>query len=184
MRPGKKLEQAVWALGLGLILLTPTGGPAMTAEDAPETLVIETLSKLYVPVDFDHAMHTEMTECSVCHHHTTGTGPGAATCARCHDGMQEGETVSCSECHAAEPFTRKNLEKLENPEIFHIDKPGLKGAYHINCLGCHYEAGGPTGCQDCHRMTEAGEKRFNTGKFTPAGYRPGTEQHEADNQHQ
>ena len=110
-----------------------------------------------------------MADCSDCHHHTTGSGPASPNCARCHDGVEEGESVSCSDCHAAEPFGRENLEEMENPEIFHIDKPGLKGAYHLNCVGCHQELDGPTGCQDCHTMTEAGEELFNTGKHAPAG---------------
>ena len=41
MQPGKKLLQAAWALGLGLMLLAPAGGLAMDAADAPETVEIE-----------------------------------------------------------------------------------------------------------------------------------------------
>lgn len=159
---------AAVTLSASLTMLVQPGW-TMSADDAPESVEINILSKLYGEVSFDHALHVPMTECSNCHHHTTGTGPGAPTCARCHDGTEEGETVSCSDCHAAEPFTPENLKIMENPEIFHVDKPGLKGAYHINCFGCHEEEGGPTGCQDCHTMTEAGEKRFNTGKYAPAG---------------
>ncbi len=184
MQPGKKMKQAAWALGLGLALLAPATGQAMSAEDAPESVEIDTLAELYGPVSFDHAMHTDVAQCSDCHHHTTGTDPTDPPCVKCHYGREEGETVSCTDCHAAEPFIQENLKKLENPEIFHIDKPGLKGAYHINCLGCHQEVGGPTGCQDCHQMTEAGEKRFDTGKFAPAGYRPGAEQHEPEKKHE
>ncbi len=169
MQPGKKMLQAAWALGLGVMLLAPAGGLAMSADDAPESVEIDSLAKLYGPVEFDHAAHVAMAECSDCHHHTTGTGPAAPTCARCHEGKEEAESVSCYECHAADPFSQENLEKMEDPEIFHIDKPGLKGAYHLNCLGCHKELDGPTGCQDCHTMTEAGEKLFDTGKFAPAG---------------
>jgi len=169
MQPGKKMLQAAWALGLGLMLLAPAGGLAMDAEDAPESVEIDSMSNLYGPVEFNHAMHTEMAGCSECHHHTTGSGPASPTCGHCHDGTEEGDTVSCTECHASEPFSSENIKKMENPEIFHIDKPGLKGAYHLNCIGCHQEVDGPTGCQDCHEMTEAGEKMFNTGKYAPAG---------------
>lgn len=169
MQPGKKMLQAAWALALGVMLLAPAGGLAMDADDAPESVEIDSLAKLYEPVEFDHATHVTLAECSDCHHHTTGSGPASPTCARCHDGAEEGESVSCYDCHAAEPFGQENLQKMENPEIFHIDKPGLKGAYHLNCVGCHQELDGPTGCQDCHTMTEAGEKLFNTGKHAPAG---------------
>jgi len=184
MQPGRKMLKAAWALGLGVVLLAPAGGLAMSADDAPESVEIDSLANLYGPVNFDHAAHVSMAECSNCHHHTTGTGPASPSCGRCHDGMEEAETVSCSDCHAAEPFIEENLAKLENPELFHIDKPGLKGAYHLNCLSCHEETGGPTGCQDCHQMTEAGEKRFNTGKFAPAGYTPGAEHHDAEKKHE
>ena len=168
MRPGKKLDIGPFVLGLGVVLLVPAGVPAMTADDAPERIEISSIAKLYSSVEFDHAAHVEMAECSDCHHHTTGTGPAAPTCARCHDGTEEGDSVSCTDCHAAEPFSQENLKEMEDPEIFHIDKPGLKGAYHLNCVGCHQEVSGPTGCQDCHTMTEAGEKLFHTGKYAPA----------------
>jgi len=184
MQPGKKMLQAAWALGLGVLLLAPAAGLAMSADDAPESVELDSLAKYYGPVAFDHAAHVDMAECSNCHHHTTGTGPAAPTCARCHDGAEEGDSVSCTDCHEAEPFIHANLVKLENPEIYHIDKPGLKGAFHLNCLGCHEETGGPTGCQDCHEITEAGEKLFNTGKFAPAGDKPVAEQHDAETKHE
>jgi len=177
MQPTKKMVQAACILGLGVALLTPAGGLAMDGTDAPDSVEIDSLKNLYTAVQFDHAAHLDMAECADCHHHTTGSGPAAPTCARCHDGTEETDSVSCSDCHAAEPFIHENLIKLENPEIFHVDKPGLKGAYHINCLGCHQEVDGPTGCQDCHQMTELGQKRFNTGKYSPAGYQPGLSFH-------
>jgi hypothetical protein len=36
-----------------------------------------------------------------------------------------------------------------------------------DCLACHEENGAPTGCTDCHAMTDAGEKFYNTGKYAP-----------------
>jgi hypothetical protein len=170
---------AAITLSASLTMLVHTGW-TMDADDAPESVEISSLSKLYGPVAFDHAAHVSMAECSDCHHHTTGTGPANPVCGRCHPGTEEGDTVACTDCHVAEPFTHENLLKMENPEIFHIDKPGLKGAYHINCLGCHQQMDGPTGCQDCHTMTEAGEKRFDTGKYAPKGYKPGVKHHDAE----
>ena len=155
---------------LGLVLLFVGNALAMDAADAPESVDIDTMALLYTAVAFDHAAHLDMAECAECHHHTTGEVPTESSCARCHDGSQEADTVACSDCHAARPFLHENLVKLENPEIFHVDKPGLKGAYHLKCVGCHQDSGGPTGCQECHQMTEQGEKRFNTGKYAPAGY--------------
>lgn len=174
---------AAVTLAASLVILVQPGW-CMDAEDAPESVEINSLANLYSAVEFDHAAHVAMAECSDCHHHTTGTGPAAPTCARCHSGTEVGDTVSCRECHATEPFIRENLEEMDNPEIFHVDKPGLKGAYHINCLGCHQEVAGPTGCQDCHQMTEAGEKRFNSGPYAPAGYSLGAESHESEKRHE
>lgn len=176
MQTGKRIMQTAWTLGflgLGITLLAPANVPAMSGEDAPEVIEIDSLSKLYGPVTFDHGAHVAMATCADCHHHTTGTGTADPSCARCHDGKEEAESVSCSDCHAAEPFNDEGLKRMENHELFHMDKPGLKGAYHLNCITCHQEIGGATGCQDCHTMTEAGEKRFNTGKHAPEGYTPG-----------
>jgi hypothetical protein len=170
MQHQKQTIRAVWMLSLGMVLLTPVCIWAMDAADAPESVDIDTLALLYTAVEFDHAAHVDMVECAACHHHTTGDVPAEASCARCHNGSEGAVTVLCSDCHVARPFLHKNLLKLESPEIFHVDKPGLKGAYHLKCVGCHQESGGPTGCQDCHPMTEQGEKQFYTGKYTPAGY--------------
>lgn len=169
MQPGKKMLQAALVLGFGAMLLAPVSGQAMDADDAPDEIEIDSMANLYEPVTFDHASHTEMAECFDCHHHTTGTGPTSPTCAKCHDGKDEGDTFSCSECHEADPFSDESLKFRDDPTLHHIDKPGLKGAYHLNCIGCHQEVDGPTECQDCHAMTKAGEKMFNTGKYAPAG---------------
>ncbi|HHB76905.1 MAG TPA: class III cytochrome C [Desulfobulbus sp.] len=184
MRFERKLLPAVRAMGLGLLLLIPAGGLAMDVDDAPAAVVIDFLQNLYEPVHFDHTMHLDMATCSHCHHHTIGTGPANPLCARCHAGAGEGDIVACSDCHDAQPFTVENLKKTAEPKLFHIDKPGLMAAFHINCRGCHEEAGGPTGCQDCHKMTEAGEKRFNTGKYAPSGYKAVPKHHDAEKKHE
>ena len=133
----------------------------------PDTVAIASLSELYEPVEFEHAMHTDLADCARCHHHATGTGPATPSCGRCHPGTGAAADVSCRGCHAPDPFSAPNLKKLEEPGLYHIDKPGLKAAYHLNCLSCHRETDAPTGCQDCHAMTEAGQRRFYTGSFRP-----------------
>jgi len=184
MRAKRKLLPIAGTVGLGLLLLSPVAGPAMDADDAPEVVRLDIMTNLYEPVGFDHAMHLEMATCSHCHHHTIGTGPANPLCARCHEGAGEGDIVACSDCHDVHPFTVKNLKKLAEPKLFHIDKPGLMAAFHINCRGCHEENGGPTGCRDCHKMTEAGEKRFNTGRYAPVGCNKGAEGHDAQKHHE
>lgn len=91
------------------------------SEKEPETYTLNGLEKIYDPVIFSHGMHTDFADnCATCHHHSPA-----------------GQTLSCGECHGA-PFNPKNL-----------NMPGLKGAYHLQCMGCHKEMG-PMGCTECH----------------------------------
>lgn len=88
----------------------------------PETLTLNRLEAKYEPVVFSHQMHTLVAEdCATCHHHSAA-----------------GQTPSCNKCHGA-PFDPDNL-----------NMPGLKGAYHLQCMGCHKEVDGPMGCTECH----------------------------------
>ncbi len=169
MQTRKKILRTALALAIGGVLTAPAQVWTMDAGDAPESVTIDSLANLYGPVEFDHALHVEVTSCEQCHHHTTGGDVTDKNCARCHSTSGEADAVSCGECHEPDRFHEKYLESLEAPELYHIDKPGLKGAYHLNCVGCHQETGGPTGCLDCHTMTEDGEKLFDTHiKFSPA----------------
>lgn len=89
----------------------------------PKTYTLNDLEKTYDPVTFSHGMHTDFADnCATCHHHSPA-----------------GETPACGECHGA-PFDPENLAM-----------PGLKGAYHRQCMGCHKEFdAGPAGCTECH----------------------------------
>ena len=163
--------------GLGVLLLSlvlAVGCYAM--DDFPDEVEIDFLVNLYEPVVFDHAMHVDATEsCAVCHHHTTGTGVSDQYCAKCHNGKEEMDTVSCQGCHSADPVSAENLHNPQPDYFYHDDKPSLKAAYHLNCVGCHQGVGGPVGCEDCHAKTEAGDKFYRSGKFAPEK----TEHHES-----
>ncbi len=137
--------------------------------NGPETVELDSLAQYYGPVTFDHAMHADLAEsCADCHHHTTGTEPTNATCARCHTESDEASAIACKDCHSEQPFSAASLKEIENnPQLYHTGKPGLKGAYHQNCLGCHESMGGPTGCQDCHTRNEEGDKLFHAGNYAP-----------------
>ena len=92
----------------------------------PELVILDKLEELYLPVPFDHRGHAEMAEmingCAVCHHHTP-----------------EGASFpACQSCHETSP-------KRED-----IRKPGLKAAYHRQCMGCHRDWSGATQCAACH----------------------------------
>ncbi|GAB4298967.1 MAG: hypothetical protein Kow0090_14430 [Myxococcota bacterium] len=92
----------------------------------PDISHLSHIEDMYEPVSFGHQMHTEIVEnCQKCHHHHT-----------------EVERVPpCRECHQLSGKT--------------LNKPGLKGAYHRQCMNCHREIGsGPLDCDGCHRKKE------------------------------
>lgn len=166
MKPRRKTTMKNWNFTqmplLVIALLFGMAGFA-GAVDEPDSVVLDSLANLYEAVEFDHLMHTELGEdCSICHHHTTGTGPENDNCARCHANSPDNDVVACSQCHLAEPFAAEVLlEKSDNQLLYHKDKPGLKAVYHLNCIGCHEEIDAPTGCQDCHARTAAGDDFFH-----------------------
>ena len=147
----QKLKQQLLLLGMFAacsILLCYQTSWALDPGDSPESVTIDYLTELYEPVEFDHAGHIDFEACSYCHHHTVGTISTRWNCNKCHNNPIEADTVNCSDCHPKDRFGSRYLKTLDDPELFHKEKPGLKGAYHLNCLGCHQEMGGPTGCED------------------------------------
>jgi len=92
----------------------------------PGVIVMDQLSMHYGPVTFDHALHAGMAEmtgqCSNCHHDIGSTGIVAA----------------CRTCHSPTPN--------EKDAIW----PGLKGAYHRQCLSCHKDWAHENACGFCH----------------------------------
>lgn len=142
---------------IGLCSIPASG---MEAEDAPTTVTIDYMEELYEAVDFDHQTHSEMYDCSSCHHHTTGDTPQEQTCRKCHANSEASEDVACSACHKQNRTISSPAAKSTDPFIYHIDIPGLKGALHLQCLGCHRSEGGPVGCRECHDFSPAGRKRF------------------------
>ena len=154
--------------GLGTLLLSAVLAMGCYAMDYPDEIEIDSLGNLYEAVVFDHAMHVDATEsCADCHHHTTGTGAESEYCAKCHDGEVEMDAVLCQDCHSADPLSPENLHNPKPGFTYHNDQPNLKAAYHLNCIGCHQEVDGPTGCEDCHTKTETGHKFYRSGEFAP-----------------
>ena len=106
--------------------------PKARTARGPDQVVLGELEKLYEPVRFNHRAHSDMTkfggDCTLCHHHTPAGG----------------EHPSCKSCH--------------DPGVAHenLAKPGLKGAYHRQCMGCHQEWEGETSCEICHARKAAG----------------------------
>lgn len=167
-----------WIMGVSAVLLVMTHAITLAETvNVPSTVTLDSLSRLYGEVEFDHEMHIDLTEdCSDCHHHTTGTGTTSRECAQCHSDSRGTEVVACRACHLDQPFSAQNImEKEQNIDLFHMDKPGLKAVFHLNCLNCHEQEGAPTGCQDCHERTDTGHAFYDSGRYAPAGKSPGSE---------
>jgi predicted CXXCH cytochrome family protein len=97
------------------------------AAPPPDVVILDDLEDLYEPVPFDHAVHADMaaftTGCTTCHHHSPEAEPHPA----------------CRSCH--EPSSARD----------HLSMPGLKGAYHRQCMSCHRAWSGHASCGACHR---------------------------------
>lgn len=161
----KSIEKATMMALLTLLLMNPAMPvTAMDVDDAPESITIDYLAELYEEVEFDHNMHTDLYSCVSCHHHTTGMSEGLSdSCARCHINSEPSDDVSCSGCHENKQSETTRTAIIKDG-LYHIDKPSLKGALHLQCLGCHQSEDGPTDCLDCHDFTPAGKKRFAIGE--------------------
>jgi len=110
----------------------------------PDVVLLSQLEDRYLPVPFDHKGHAKMAGmtrgCAVCHHYTP-EGAAHPACKTCHE-------VSSARAD--------------------IQKPGLKGAYHRQCLNCHREWSDDTKCETCHQSkTGAGRQGPPQASPTP-----------------
>jgi hypothetical protein len=147
---------------------------AIDEYDAIEIVTIDVLADLYKPVVFNHQWHTKLAPCKDCHHHTTGRQDMDPNCIRCHANSKEATSVACSSCHSSKQFYPEQLNDTRNPTLYHIDKPGLKGAYHLNCVPCHVKTNAPSHCEGCHALTDAGKQYFQVNKQAAPGKSKGS----------
>ncbi len=114
----------------------PTAPAATPKAMGPDVVILDRIEGPYLPVPFDHRGHATMAEmgrgCVTCHHYTP-EGQPHPSCIACHDPSTEGTD---------------------------IHKPGLKGAYHQQCLNCHRDWIDETKCFVCHRL-KAGQEQQN-----------------------
>ena len=92
----------------------------------PDVIQIDRMARFYSPVPFAHKIHADMSEMN-------------GGCANCHHYNQQSDTpAACVECHppAAGAGT--------------LAQPGLKGAYHRQCLNCHRDWAHSNACEYCH----------------------------------
>jgi len=101
--------------------------------EAPDVLLIDSLADQYGGVQFNHKLHAGMSE----------MGQG---CAACHHFCPPGKIPACVTCHASDV---KSTD---------LRQPGLKGAYHRQCLQCHREWSHETYCNVCHLQKVLGAK--------------------------
>lgn len=118
----------------------------MSANDIPYMVKIGDIAKEYEPTNFTHARHVgsllkriKDDKLAAAFH----TDP-ASVCGACHHRTPPSATPpKCGSCHAAE------IDKA-NPA-----RPTLKGAYHLQCMGCHdaMKTSRPqnTSCNTCHK---------------------------------
>ncbi len=92
----------------------------------PDIVMLADLEDLYEPVPFDHKVHAEMAEmssgCAACHHHT----------------VESSRHPACRTCHRASGSNEDHA------------MPGLRGAYHRQCLSCHRQWSDESSCGACH----------------------------------
>jgi len=112
-----------------------------------QIMVMDELEKVYDPVYFNHERHAQMSAMS-------------NGCVECHHFMPPSAGhPACKECHVAD-----NLHsKIE---------PGLKAAYHRQCMGCHTEWDTETHCEFCHRKKEGGMTDAEMAKLPFSGHAP------------
>jgi hypothetical protein len=113
-------------------------------DDIPEKVVIKNLSKQYEPVDFPHRKIVNALVNNIKDNRLSGYfhSQEGTICKGCHHNSPVSKKPPhCGNCHG------KTFDK-ENPL-----KPGIMGAYHQQCMGCHQEMDikKPAGCIDCHK---------------------------------
>jgi hypothetical protein len=115
-------------------------------KDIPETVTIKDLSDQYEPVYFPHRrivrrLVTEIKNDKLAQYFHSQKG---TICQACHhNSPATKKPPRCYSCHG-KPFNEAE-----------ILRPGMKGAYHQQCFGCHQQMGikkpDSLNCIECHR---------------------------------
>ena len=101
-------------------------------KNLPGMIQLGKTGNLYEPVMFDHKIHASM-------------GDMGKGCLECHHYSSSKRIPPCRECHT-------------NPKL--LGQPGLKGAYHRQCMDCHRSWSHSTACVNCHVPTVEGDKNL------------------------
>jgi hypothetical protein len=128
--------------------------PAHVADsDIPEFVTIGVLSRKYEPTILPHRKIIHTLTADIKENRLAGAfhGEALSTCGGCHHNSPRSLTPPrCGSCHG-KPFDKEK-----------IHMPGLKGAYHQRCMGCHeamaLDKPKSTKCYDCHPKKGGREK--------------------------
>jgi hypothetical protein len=152
--PGPEIDGGLLDAGTSRVAATSPTGTKLEAlpaasDDFPEEVVIDALSDRYGPSTMPHRRIVTRLDEIVRDSELAATFHGQLElmCAGCHHrGPLHLRPRPCKACHA-----RVGEERA--------DKPGLRAAYHRQCMGCHEEMKlhKAMGCTDCHRKAEGEE---------------------------
>lgn len=150
MAKGSKGELSIEERGkLAFMLITPKA-TNLTPLDAPLTVEIDAIAKHYQPHTFNHRRHMNSLmegikdNALAAHFHSKPE----TLCTTCHHNAPMNTTTpsQCSSCHSSQKTMSAS------------DKPNLKAAYHLQCMGCHtgmqVERPLRTSCTACHKKAE------------------------------
>jgi len=113
-------------------------------EDIPEKVVIKNLVNKYEAAEFPHRKVIQTLMKNISENKLAGyfhTDQGMI-CQGCHHNSPiSKKPPKCANCHG-KPFDEKSPYS-----------PGMTGAYHQQCMGCHEAMGlkKPAGCTGCHK---------------------------------
>lgn len=121
---------------------------AYSLDDIPEQVVIKGLSSRYEPVVFPHLKVVAALVDNIKNDQLAGYfhGRDGTLCQGCHHNSPPSRRPpNCANCHL----------RQWNPE--EPTKPGILGAYHQQCIGCHKTMNieKPMGCTECHKENVA-----------------------------
>jgi len=139
-------------LAAATLILIASSLYAGSAAKVPDVITIESLTDKYEPVVFTHERHAALaSNCGTCHHEHADNAK--LPCKSCHSldvaafkNSVTNNFTACRCCHSA--------YSPDNPRM-----PGLKVAYHTQCMQCHKGMGNvgkdPKGCTElCHAKRE------------------------------
>lgn len=106
-------------------------------ETGPEVVILDQVAGCYGSVRFDHRLHVSM-------------APIQGGCKNCHHDLTE-------EMKGGKPEAMRPCRTCHEPTSAAVtaDKPGLRGAYHRQCLSCHKDWSHENACGFCHADSNA-----------------------------